>query len=132
MHAAGTFEVKLVPEGTADAAEGTALSIMSIDKQFEGDLIGSSKGHMFASRTESNGSAAYVAIERVVGVVGGRRGSFVLMHHGTMTADGQSLRVNVAPASGTGELTGIDGTLEIRIEGRKHSYEFEYTLPIAP
>jgi uncharacterized protein DUF3224 len=132
MHAAGTFEVKVIPQGTPDSAEGTVLARMSIDKTFEGELTGSSKGEMLASRTETNGSAAYVAIERVTGTVGGRTGSFVLMHHGTMNAAGQNLRVNVAPGSGTGGLQGIDGTLDIKIVERKHFYEFAYTLPKQP
>jgi len=35
----------------------------------------------------------------------------------------------VVPDSGTGELAGIAGTMRIRIEERKHFYEFDYELP---
>ena len=37
--------------------------------------------------------------------------------------------INVVPDSGTGGLEGIAGNLEIIIEGSKHSYKFDYTLP---
>ena len=33
------------------------------------------------------------------------------------------------PDTGTGDLTGISGSMKIRIEGGKHFYDFEYTLP---
>jgi len=33
------------------------------------------------------------------------------------------------PDSGTEELEGIRGSLLIKIEGGKHSYELEYSLP---
>jgi hypothetical protein len=41
------------------------------------------------------------------------------------------LIVKVVPGSGTGDLTGISGAMTIKIVGGKHSYQFEYTLPVA-
>ena len=37
--------------------------------------------------------------------------------------------MTVVPDSGTGELSGLAGRMDIIIEGGKHSYVFEYTLP---
>ncbi len=127
--ASGTFDVKLAPQGTPDAAEGITLAAMSIAKQFQGALDGTSKGAMLTAMTEATGAAAYVAIERVSGTLNGRRGSFALMHNGTMTRDGQQLVVTVAPGSGTGELAGLAGTMAIEIVDKKHLYDFAYTLP---
>ena len=127
-HASGTFDVKVLPQGDADTADGIAMGRMSINKEFQGDLQGTSIGEMLHSGTESAASRAYVAIERVTGTLGGKRGSFVLMHRGTMTKDGQELSVIVAPSSGTGELAAIAGTLQIIIKDKKHFYEFDYTL----
>ena len=45
-----------------------------------------------------------------------------------MTRGTPSLNVAVVPDSGTGELTGLSGSMNIIIEGKKHSYEFDYTL----
>lgn len=126
--ATGTFDVKVLPQGTPDTADGIALGRMSIDKQFHGDLEAVSRGEMLTSRLES-GSAAYVAIERVTGTLNGRRGSFVLMHQGTMNRESQKLTVVVVPDSGIGQLAGLTGTMTITIVDKKHLYEFTYTLP---
>src|SRR5271165_4091355 len=100
---------------------------MSIDKQFHGDLEGTSKGEMLGAMTEVKGSAGYVAIERVTGTLNGRSGTFVLQHSGTMTRGTQHMTITVVPDSGTGGLAGISGSMTIIIkEGGKHFYEFEY------
>lgn len=127
--AKGTFDVKVVPQGTPDTADGISLGRMSLDKQFHGDLEAVSKGEMLTSGLESNGSAAYVALERVAGTLNGRRGSFALMHQGTMNKEGQHLTVTVVPDSGTGQLTGLTGTMTITIVDKKHLYDFAYSLP---
>ena len=125
MHAKGTFEVKLVPQ--ADAGDGVAR--MTLEKQFHGDLEGSSRGQMLAVMGEIKGSGGYVAMERVTGVLGGRKGTFALQHGGTMSHGSQSLSITVVPDSGTGDLAGISGRLDIRIEpDGNHFYDFEYTL----
>ncbi len=123
--ATGGFEVKLVPIGAADAAVGA----MSIDKIFHGDLEGASVGQMLAVRTPVEGSAGYVAMERVTGTLAGRRGSFALQHSGTMDKGAPSLTIGVVPDSGTDGLTGLTGTMDIVIAGGKHGYVFRYTLP---
>jgi hypothetical protein len=128
-HASGTFDVKLTPLAVEEGADA-GLARMSIDKQFHGDLDGTSKGFMLASSaTVVKGSGGYVAMERVTGTLKGRTGSFVLQHSGTMTRGTPQLSVTVVPDSGTGQLEGITGTLTIKIDQGKHSYEFEYTLP---
>jgi len=126
-HASGTFDVKIGPVGDANTADGIAIGRMVGTKVFHGDLTGTSIVEMLHSSTASAGSRAYVAIERVVGTLGGRHGSFVLMHQGSMNKDGQALSVVVAPNSGTGELAAIAGTFQIIIKDKKHFYEFDYT-----
>jgi hypothetical protein len=128
IHATGTFDVTLVPQADADSAVGR----MSIDKKFHGDLEGASKGTMLASMTAIPNSAGYVAIEKVTGTLHGKRGSFALQHSGTMNRGAQSLTITVVPDSGTDELAGISGSMKIIIEGKEHSYEFEYTIAKAP
>lgn len=104
---------------------------MSLEKQFHGQLEGTSLGEMLtAMSTTVQGSGAYVAVERVTGKLAGRSGSFALHHTGVMNRGVPQLTITVVPDSGTGELTGIIGELKIRIEpGGKHLYEFEYELP---
>lgn len=125
-HAGGPFEVKLTP--MPDDVEGANLGRMSIDKQFRGDLEATSKGQMVAAGTAVQGSAGYVALERVSGTLHGRRGTFVLQHSGTMTRGAPELSITVVPDSGTDQLTGLAGRMTITIEHGKHSYDFDYEL----
>ena len=105
---------------------------MLIDKQFHGDLEGTSKGQMLSAMTAVKGSAGYVAIEKVSGKLHGRTGTFVLQHSGIMNRGVPQQSVTVVPDSGTGELTGLAGKMNIIIADGKHSYEFYYTLANKP
>ena len=122
----GEFEVKMV----AQAQDGgpTAPGRMLLDKRYHGSLDASSVGQMLALRTALAGSAGYVAIETVTGSLNGRRGSFSLQHSGTMNRGTPRLSVTVIPDSGTEELTGLAGSMAIRIESGKHFYDFDFTL----
>lgn len=125
LHAAGKFNVKLQPISAADEP----VMRMSIDKHFHGDLEASSIGQMMAGGNEANGARVYVALETVTGSLKGKSGSFVLAHRGTMTKDTQDLSVIIVPESGTDELAGIAGELDIDIRGGEHFYTLDYTLP---
>ncbi len=126
--AKGTFEVKVTPVA-ADAGDDTAIGRLTLDKKFSGDLQGTSRGQMLGFRSATEGSGGYVAQEKVTAKLGGRTGSFVLQHIGTMRkGSAPVINVTVVPDSGTGELTGISGTMTIIIEGGKHSYEFAYDV----
>jgi hypothetical protein len=129
--AAGPFDVQLAPLPAYETDAEALLGRMSIDKQFRGDLEAASRGEMISATTAVRGSAAYSAIERVRGTLGGRRGAFVLQHTGVMDRGARSLRITVVPDSGTGELAGLAGTMDIQIDGGRHSYVFDYTLPDA-
>jgi hypothetical protein len=123
MHTAGgRFDVKLTPVDTGD----DQLGMMTIAKTFEGDLVATSVGRMLTAMTAVRGSAGYVAVERVTGVLAGKQGSFTLQHTGTMDAGKPSLEITVVPDSGTGELTGLRGTMGIDIRDGDHFYTFEY------
>jgi hypothetical protein len=77
------------------------------------------------------GSAAYTAIERVRGTLSGAQGTFILVHRGVMDRSAQSLEIVVAPDSGTEALAGLSGSMRIIIDGKQHSYEFDYTIRAA-
>jgi flagellar basal body rod protein FlgG len=124
--ASGTFEVKLTPQ---DDGPDAPVGRMTIDKQFQGDLAATSSGQMvMASSPTVKNSAGYVAIEKVTGTLNGRPGTFYLQHNGTMTRGEGDLTITVIPDSGTDELAGLQGKMNIIIADGKHSYEFEYDL----
>lgn len=131
-HATGPFEVKIVPQPADESAGGAAIGRMLLDKQFHGDLEATSKGTMLAAGSPAKGNGGYVALELVTGTLKGHAGSFVLQHSATMIGGVPALSIAVVPDSGTGQLTGIAGKMNIVIAAGKHSYDFEYTLPDAP
>jgi len=132
QHAKGTFDVKIGALEAYNKIEGANAGRMSIDKQFHGDLEGSSKGEMLTAGTAVKGSAGYVAIERVTGTLGGKAGSFSLQHNATMNRGAPQLSIAVVPDSGTGQLAGLSGRMNIIIAEGRHSYEFDYTFAESP
>lgn len=124
----GEFSVKMQPEATSAIAADTGVGRMSLDKQYHGALAATGKGEMLAYMDSALGSGVYVAIERVEGTLDGKRGNFLLHHRGLMERGAPSLSVAVVPDSGRDELEGLSGTLNIRIEGGKHYYDFDYQL----
>lgn len=124
----GTFEIKMSAEPPYEVVDGVSLSRASFDKRFSGPLEATSQVQMLAARTKVSNSAGYVALERIVGRLEGREGSFVVVHLGLMNQGAQSLTISIVPDSGTGALTGIAGQMSIRIEGGQHYYALDYTL----
>jgi hypothetical protein len=124
----GTFEISMHPEPPYDAVDGVTLARVRFDKRFVGPLDATSDVNMLAARTPVDGSAGYVALERVTGALEGKRGTFVLQHIGVMTRGTPSLQVTIVPDSGTGELVGISGRMDIQIVDGKHLYELDYKL----
>jgi hypothetical protein len=131
QHATGSFEVRVTPVNSVGADVGVASGRFAMEKTFAGDLVGTSRGDMWAAATAVKGSAGAVAIERIEGTLRGRRGGFTVIHQSTMRRDGDyRMRIVIVPDSGTGELEGIDGAMTIRIEkGGAHFYDVDYTLP---
>ena len=128
-HTSGSFEVKMIPQPQEEGVGDPSVGRMALDKQFQGGLEAMSRGQMLASMTDVEGSAGYVAIERVTGTLDGRGGTFALQHSGIMTRGVPQLTITVVPDSGTGELLGLAGRMTIDIADGKHSYDFQYTLP---
>lgn len=125
---AGTFDVTMTPQPADAAAAGDTIGRMLLDKKYHDSLDATGKGQMLAMRTPVEGSAGYVAMELVVGKLDGRSGSFVLQHSGTMNRGAALLVLGVVPDSGTGELVGLSGNMEIIIAEGRHSYRFEYNI----
>lgn len=126
--ASGSFDVTIEAEPPFLEKDGIKLNRNTVCKDFSGDMVGASEAVMIAAYTATPGSAGYVAIEHFTGSVEGRSGSFVLQHHGLMKKGEAALTVTIVPDSGSGELTGISGTLEIDLHEGKHSYVLEYQM----
>lgn len=128
----GEFDVTMSPERLSVGASGFGLGRMVLDKRYHGPLAASGNGEMLSFMGSQPNSAGYVAMERVEGVLDGLKGGFTLQHNGIMDRGARSLSVLVVPDSGSGDLTGLSGKLDIRIEDGKHYYTLDYVLaPIA-
>lgn len=127
--ATGTFVVKMTPLAEPDVADGVALGHMALEKEFSGDLSGTGQGSMLTALTPEEGSAGYVALERVSGTLHGRHGSFVLQHSGRMDRGAQDLAITIVADSGTAQLTGIRGLFALDIVDGEHRYRLVYELP---
>ena len=104
-----TFEVKSWDEKPYDAPEGAPkLAHVTVTQEYHGDIEGEST-MIYLMAWPSENSASFVAMERVVGRVGDRSGSFVLQHTGTLENGIADTRWFVVPGSGTGELRGLRG-----------------------
>jgi hypothetical protein len=128
----GEFDVTMSPEHMSVGASGFGLHRMVRDKRYHGALEASGNGEMLSFMGAAQGSAGYVAMERVEGTLDGLSGGFTLQHSGIMDRGQPSLSVLVVPDSGSGALTGLSGKLDIRNEGGKHFYTLDYVIAALP
>jgi len=129
QHASGAFDVSIKPAAMPEKAGRTTTARMVLDKQYSGALLATGKGEMLTAVSDTEGSAAYVAIERISGTLNDRKGSFVVQHSGTMSGGAERMSIAIVPDSGTDQLSGIAGEMMIKIVGGKHFYELAYRLP---
>ena len=126
--ARGPMQVDIEAEPPFLEQDGLTLNRNVVRKEFSGGMVGASEAQMLAAFTGTPGSAGYVALEHFTGSVDGKVGSFVLQHSGVMNKGDGQLTVTIVPDSGTGELVGISGTLDINNDEGQHSYVFDYTF----
>jgi hypothetical protein len=130
--AEGSFTVTLNPQAPDERPGAAFLGRLTLEKSFAGDLAGKSVGQMLSARSDTEGSAGYVAIEKIEGTLDGRTGSFVLQHSGHANRGESRLRVNVIADSGTDELTGLRGEMQINVTpDGTHLYVFDYAFDYA-
>ncbi len=110
MHAKSTFKILSWDEEPFDEPEdGPKLTRAHIKKSFDGDLAGTGN-LMYVMTYLDAASASFSGFEKVVGSLGGRKGSFVLRHTGSYDGEKAVAECEVVPGSGTGELAGLSGT----------------------
>ena len=107
--AKATFGIKSWDEKPYNEMNGLPkLTRASVIKSYQGDITGEGKLESLMMYRD-DGTASFVGLERVVGSVGGRSGSFVLQHSGTFKEGIATVTLVVVPDSGTGDLRGLRG-----------------------
>ncbi len=122
--ATGTFEITMLPQDDGEADMGR----FQFEKTFSGDMTGTSIGQMLSHRSGVEGSAGYVAMEKLSVTLDGKTGSFYLQHTGTMQAGDQSATILIVPDSGVDGLKGIAGNFIIDIVDGVHKYTLNYSF----
>lgn len=108
-HAKATFALNGWDEKPYNEMDGLPkLTRASVTKSYQGDITGEGKLE-YLMMYRADGSASIIGLERVVGSVGGRSGSFVLQHSGTFEGGVATVTLLVVPGSGTGDLRGLRG-----------------------
>jgi len=124
-HAKATFALNAWDEKPYNEMNGLPkLTRVSVTKSYQGDLTGEGKLE-YLMMYRDDGSASFLGLERVVGSVGGRSGSFVLQHSGTFKSGVATVTLLVVPGSGTGDLRGLRGNGEFAVG---HQQPYSMTL----
>ena len=124
----GTFDIKATPLNNDPSTEEIGAGRMVFRKTFHGDLQGTSVVEMIGMMNKELGSGAYVALERFTGTLLGRTGGFAMAHSSSMHRGRPEQRITVVPDSGTGELTGLTGSMVIDVVEKQHHYTFDHGL----
>jgi hypothetical protein len=126
-HAQGSWEVQSWAEDAyLELEAGAKLTRASVGQAFTGDLDGEGTVEWLMCYREDR-TADFVGLQRFVGRLGSRSGSFVMQTHGSFDGSQASGRLEVVPRSGTEELAGITGSGAFAApHGSKASVELDY------
>lgn len=121
------------PTPSGEEVKGPQLSRATVRKAFRGDLVGESTAELLMCQADPSDlslGGGYIASERVVGRLGGRAGTFVIQHWGISGGGGPPRTAgHVVPGSGTGELVGLSGEVEISIDAEGgHTLTLDYDI----
>jgi hypothetical protein len=111
--ATATYTVDAWDEEPCDDHEGGRLVRTRVSKTFHGDIEGVSVADSIMAHPPVEGAGAYVGMERIVGRLHGREGSFVIQHCASMSPREQAGSWRVVWGTGTGELVGLSGQGEM-------------------
>jgi hypothetical protein len=124
-----TFAIKTWDEKPySEPADSPKLTRASVNKVYTGDIAAEATVE-YVMMYRLDGTAAFVGLERVVGRLGGKSGSFVLQRVGVFE-DGQAKEsYAVIAGSGTGELRGLAGHGTSAVgHGLEHPFTLDYEL----
>ena len=108
---------------------GGKLTQANVKQSFSGDLEGEgSVQWLMCYRADD--TAEFVGMQRVVGRIGGRSGSFVMLQtEGTFDGKLAKGKLTIVPGSGTNELAGLSGEGEFNAPmGGEPTAQLEYEV----
>lgn len=104
------------------------LTKATVTKTYTGDITGEGRVD-YLMMYRSDGTAAFVGLERVTAELGGKSGTFVLQRAGVFEGGVAKETYSVIPGSATGELRGLvgDGSSAVG-HGMEHPFTLSYDL----
>ena len=124
----GGFKVESWTEDAYDERDGRRLTRASVTQRFEGDIAGDGAAEWLMAY-QPEGTARFVGLQLVNGVLAGRRGTFVLETAGEFNGGVARWEASVVPGSSTGELTNLTGGGRFEApRGSEAFYELEVEL----
>lgn len=108
QRATGRINVTSYESTPYDDAGAFTISIANITEEFSGGLVGVGSVR-FVLVNGPDGTAHFAGMERFLGKLGERSGSFILMNSGTLKNGELQSVWQVIPGSGTEELEGLRG-----------------------
>ncbi|GAB3420505.1 DUF3224 domain-containing protein [Flindersiella endophytica] len=110
MRASGVITVHTYqPQDLDKSDDGMDVVMIHVEETFSGDIEGEGVA-TFLQAGRADGSASFVGLERVHGMVAGKQGTFLLQDSGTVEGQVVNGEWFVVPGSGTGDLIGLRGT----------------------
>ena len=104
------------------------LTRATVTKTYTGDIEGQSQVE-YLMMYRGDGSASFVGIERVVGRIGAKSGTFVLQRIGTFESGQATESYTVIAGSATGELQGLTGDGRSAVgHGMEHPFSLSYEM----
>jgi len=125
--ATGTIEAKTWDEQAYSEIEGgPKLAASKGVDLYHGDVEGEAT-YGGITVYDPSGSAVFMSVQRLVGRLGDREGSFVVQIDGTVDATGSTkAKWKVLPGSGTGQLKGLRGKGGFVYGEKENSYTLDY------
>jgi len=126
-NATGRTQVTVYQPVTYDERpDAPKLNEVRLTETFTGDVEGEGTARVLQAQW-ADGSVRYCTFERIVGAIGGRRGTFLLRVEGTVLGKHNKGAWSVIPGSATGDLRGLRGDGGFEAEhGKQGSWTLDY------
>ena len=108
-----------------DGAGAFTVADVQVTEEFAGDLVGAGSARFISAMEAGNGTTHFAGVEKFLGKLGDRSGSFLMKNSGTVTGNVLHSTWQVIPGSGSEELAGLRGEGGCTPEGYSLEYWFE-------
>ena len=122
------FAIKSWNEAPFSEDHGVKLTKAAVTKTYTGDIDG--EGHVeYLMMYRADKTATFVGLERIVGRLAGKIGTFVLQRTGVFEGGLAKESYTVIAGSGTGDLAGLTGSGHSAVgHGMEHPFVLNFEL----